>query len=109
MKKHRKENAAVLVGGFIDGKLIYIFRFPFNSKPLVDRLRDLLRKKYPDGKDVSGDWLRSATFRLRDYKDISTLNVTVFVDNQTLDFYQPYITKPLYDFLEEKINESRKV
>lgn len=104
LAKHKQENAMVIVGGFIDGKLIYISRFPFNSDSFVARLRAQLLRKYPDGKDVRGDWLRSATFRLQDYQNLATLQTEVFVSPMELRDCQPYITKPLYQFLEQSVN-----
>ncbi len=104
LEKHKKENPTVLVGGFIDGKLIHVFRFSFNSHPFVKRLRKQLLKKYPNGKDVKGDWLRSATFGLNDYKNIADLSVDVLVSKNVLLGFRKYITRPLYEFLEVSAN-----
>lgn len=101
LEKHKRDNALVVVGGFIDGKLIYIFRFPFNSPSLVERLHGQLLKKYPDGRDVGSDWLRSASFRLDDYKDAKNLEVEVFVDKTQLAEFKPHIRGKLYRFLTE--------
>ena len=103
LEKHKRENPTVLVGGFIDGKLIYICRFPFDSPSFTARLKSQLLKKYPDGKDKKGDWLRSATFRLADYKDVDDLTVDVFVDSKKLDECKPCITGPLLAFLKKHL------
>ncbi len=104
LEKDKSSNPTMLVGGFIDGRLIYIFKFPFNSKDFVDRLEHQLKNKFPDG-DVSGYFLRSASFGLKHYKSIANLDVEVFVKEQDLPKYENSITKGLYSFIEESFTE----
>lgn len=92
----------MLIASFIDGRLIYIFRFPFKSERFVDRIKHQLKNKFPDG-DRSGYFLRSASFGLNHYKDISNLDVEVFVNRKELLEYKPYITNGLYCFIEKYI------
>lgn len=100
-KKHKKDNPMMLVGGFVDGKLIYICRFPFNSRSFTKRLKTLLDKKFPGGKDVKNEWLRSASFRLQDYADADGLEVDVYLKSEKeLNKYKKHLTKQLHEFLE---------
>lgn len=102
LAKNEKDNPTMLIAGFIDGRLIYIFRFPFESEGFVDRIKHQLKNKFPDG-DRSGFFLRSASFGLNHYKDISNLDAEVFVNREELLEYKPHITKGLYHFIEKHI------
>ena len=96
--KHRQENPTMLIAGFIDGKLIYIFRFSFDSEEFTNRLNDQLKRKFPDG-DRKGDYLRSASFGFNNYKNIPELKAFVFISLNELENYQNHITRQLYDYL----------
>ena len=112
-KRHKKQNPLMLVGGFVDGKLIYICRFPFNSPSFTKRLKDRLDKKFPGGEDIKNEWLRSASFRLPDYSGAPDLKVDVYLKSEKeLDKYEKHLTKPLYDFLKphllRNLDENKK-
>ena len=113
LKDHKKENPLMLVGGFVDGKLIYICRFPFDSPSFTARLKALLDRRYTDGQDVESDWLRSASFRLKDYANADGLEVDVYLKSEKeLDEYKKHLTKQLYDFLKphllRNLDENKK-
>jgi len=105
LETHKRENPVVLMGGFVDGKLIYICRFPFDTPSFTMRLKDQLLNQNPDGNDVPGRYVRSAAFRLKDYQNASEL---VFVDNEALDKHKQHFTKPLHAFLKKHSAESTK-
>ncbi|MDR0977996.1 MAG: hypothetical protein LBL71_03050 [Endomicrobium sp.] len=65
--KHMNDNPNLLVSGFINGRLIYIFEFPFNIEPFVRNLRRQLEKKFPNRIRKEGDYLRSASFTYKDF------------------------------------------
>ena len=71
-KRHKEENPKMLVAGFIDGRLVYIFKFDFNEEGFTERLSEQLVRRFPDG-DVTGEWLRSAKFGFNNYKNAKTL------------------------------------
>ena len=99
--RDKKTNPLMLIGGFIDGKLIFIVKFPFKSKNFTDKLQFLLLKRFPKGKDIPTEFLRSATFSLNDYKYIKNIDIKIYVSKDNLGKYKNYITKPLYSFLEK--------
>lgn len=103
LEKHKRENPTVLMGGFVDGKLIYICRFPFDTPSFTERMKEELFLEFPDGEDQSGKYRRSATFRLRDYADASDL---VFV-NEAFDEYKQHLTGPLHAFLENHLQNQQ--
>ena len=92
-------NPLMVLGGFINGRLIYVCQFPFNSESFTGRLNDELLKEFPGGEDIVGKYRRSAGFRLRDYKDIDDIKVEVMVSRDYLASYKSFITKQLYSFL----------
>ncbi len=70
--RHKKENPVMLVAGFIDGHLIYSFKFNFKSNDFMKRLEEQLKNKFPDG-DREGFYLRSAQFGFKHYMNSPNL------------------------------------
>jgi len=105
LEKDIEENPLMIIGGFIDGRLIHIFRFPFNSRPFTDNLRAKLIKRFPEGKDIYGEYLRNAKFSFKDYRDIKELSIEVFVARDELANYKEFMTQQLYSKLKEASND----
>ena len=98
--RHTSENPAMLIAGFVDGQLIYIFQFNFNEPQFTSRLRLQLQRKFPNG-DIAGAYLRSAEFTHRHFKDAPSLKTMRFVSIQRLEdlLEERHITAPVYDHL----------
>jgi hypothetical protein len=106
-KKDKKEkNLNILSSGFIDGKLIYIFEFPFNTKKLLDHLEKQLEKRFENVKDSTNQYLRSANFDFRHFCDSPKLRIVYSVNNIDLDLYKNNISKLVFDFL-KKYNDKK--
>lgn len=101
-ERDKEENPTMIVGGFIDGRLIYIFRFPFCSNDFTGRLQAQLQERFPNG-DIESEYLRSASFGLKYYKNANGLICDIFVDKETLQTYQQHITKPMYRTLLSRV------
>lgn len=99
-EKHQKENPNMLVAGFVDGRLIYIFEFSFNEQSFTSRLQEQLERQFPDG-DIEGEYRRSASFIFKNYKDAENLKTIYIVPKQELTKVQPYITGPVLKYLEK--------
>jgi len=67
-------------------------------------LEHQLKNKFPNG-DVSGLFLRSASFGLNHYRNARNLEVEVFVSRKELPDYIDSITKGLYFFIEKHTSE----
>ena len=94
-KRDKKANPTMILGGFIDGKLIYTLQFPFTTQSFLDRLQSRLEAHFPDG-DVRSQYLRSANFGLTDYQSVlNKESVKLFVDKADLDKMSRHITKNL--------------
>ena len=98
--RHMRENPVMLVAGFVDGQLIYIFQFNFNEPQFTSRLRQQLQRKFPNG-DIEGIYLRGANFTFRHFKDAPALKTTRFVSDERLDdlFEEKHIAGPVYKHL----------
>lgn len=98
--RHMSENPVMLIAGFVDGQLIYIFQFNFNEPQFTSRLRLQLQRKFPNG-DIAGTYLRSAEFIYRHFKDAPNLKTMRFVSNKRLDdlLEERRITAPVYEHL----------
>lgn len=103
LRDHIKANPLMIVGGFIDGRLFFVFTFEFKTKPFIKALREKLKKRFPRGKDIKGQYLRSASFNLKDYVDYAKLSI--FVSSKELENNQEHITRNLYAKLMEHIEE----
>lgn len=99
LDKYKAEGAnfRLLVSGFVDGQIVYALEFPFLCANFVAHLQGLLRKRWPKRKRRPGEYLRSASFSFRHYRDCPDLQV-VWV-TQRLNDYQRFLTRDLYHFL----------
>ena len=100
-ERHQEENPNMLVAGFVDGKLIHIFEFSFNEQDFTARLQEQLERQFPNG-DITNQYLRSAQFLFKHYKDAESLKTIYIVSKQELVKAQPYITGPLFKHLEKE-------
>ena len=98
--KDKKENPNMLVAGFVDGYLIYIFEFSFNEPDFTARLQEQLEHRLPTG-DVKGSYGRSVSFIFENYKDAESLKIIYITSKQELVKAQPYITGPVFKYLEK--------
>ena len=96
----REKDLNMLISGFVDGKLIYILEFPFNYSKFVKHLKEQLRHRFKKGKDITGQFLRSASFDYRHFISYPNLRVAYILDKDKLKKYQPFIVKGFYNFLE---------
>lgn len=99
LQQHKKEDPVMLVAGFVDGKIIYIFQFPFNTVGFVERLEQQLQSHFPDG-DTEGVYLRAAQFVFKHYSESPKLQTRCFVSKQDLDVaFKDRITAPVREHL----------
>lgn len=101
-KDKHEDSLNMLVSGFIDGRLIYIFEFPFSSPPFVKNLESQLEARFPKGKDITNEYLRSAVFSYRDFIDCQQLKAIYLTSKKELENYKQYIVRDFYKFLEGK-------
>lgn len=83
LAEYKKQRLNVLVSCFVDGELALIMEFPFNCPQFTDRLGATLEKRFPGGKRPSGQFLRSAQFNWRHYKDCNVR--LVFLNHELLE------------------------
>lgn len=106
LAKDKKENLNMLIGGFVDGELIYVLEFPFNCSNFVKRLKIQLKKRFPNG-DKSGEYLRSANFTFEHYENCKELKV-IYLGKEKLEENKKHLTKKYYDFLLKKLKHEAK-
>jgi len=106
LERDRKEkDLNLLVSGFVDGKLIYIIEFPFNSSDFVKNLESKIKKwqrKLKGSKSIKGQFLRSADFDYKDFVKCPNLKIIYLLNKEELAKYELYISKSFYKFLEGK-------
>jgi hypothetical protein len=99
-EKDQRENPNMLVAGFVDGRLIYIFEFSFNEHSFTSLLQKRLEKRFPNG-DITAEYLRGSQFSFIHYKDAKSLKTIYTASKQELIKAQPYITKNVFEHLEK--------
>ncbi|MCS6957533.1 MAG: hypothetical protein RMK75_03640 [Aquificaceae bacterium] len=98
-----RNNPTVLACGYVNGKLLYIIAFTFEC--IKSKMENLLKRRF--GEEMRrrrGEYLRSASFSFRDYRDCRTLKVVYAYEN--IEDYREYIAKDLYKFLEKHLSQS---
>lgn len=98
-ERHKGENPNMLVAGFVDGRLIYILGFSFNEQSFTSRLEAQLERRFPDG-DRTSQYLRSADFSFKHYKDAKSLEIIYTTTMRELIKAQPCITREIFNYLE---------
>ncbi|MYB64357.1 hypothetical protein F4X73_06680 [Candidatus Poribacteria bacterium] len=101
-QKHQQEKPNMLVAGFVNGRLIYIFGFSFNEQSFISRLQEQLEHHFSAG-DSKGVYQRSAEFSFKHYKDVESLEIIYSVSKRELNEAKPYITGPVFKYLENNI------
>lgn len=106
LQRDKKEkDLNMLVSGFVDGKLIYIIEFPFNSLDFIKNLENKIKKwegKLKGSKSIKGQFLRSADFDYKDFIKSPSLKIIYFLNKNELEKYRPYISNSFYEFLWDK-------
>ena len=98
LAENQSDNPTLLVAGFVDARLVYIFKFEFDEPQFVEHLNRQLARKFPDG-DVSGIFLRSASFSFRNFRDCASLETLCFVTRSELDNLRGHIVRDVYTHL----------
>jgi len=96
----QEKDLNMLISGFVDGKLIYILEFSFNYPEFVKHLKEQLKHRFKSGKDITGQFLRSANFDYRHFIKCLKLRIVYVLDKNKLKEYKPYAVKGFYEFLE---------
>lgn len=96
-KKYIEDNSIIHIGGFIDGRLMYILRVPYRD--LSKHFESILEKKLPNG-DMPNRYIRSAQFNFKHLK--SCPNLTIEFIRNDIDLYRSKIHKGLYNYIKEK-------
>ena len=90
----------MLVAGFVDGHLIYIFEFSFNEPDFISRLQERLEHHLSKG-DSIGSYGRSVDFTFKHYKGAESLKTIYIASRQKLIKVQRHIQKDMFKHLEK--------
>lgn len=99
--KHQTGNPNMVIAGFVDGQLIYIFEFSFNEESFTTRLQEQLENRFPHD-DIEGEYLRSAQFTFNHYVDAESLKTIYVAPREVLTKVQSHIRKKLFTYLESE-------
>ena len=88
LERDKKEkDLNLLVSGFVDGKLIHIIEFPFNSLDFVRNLESKIKRweeKLKGSKSIKGQFLRSADFDYKDFIKSPNLKIVYLLNKNEL-------------------------
>ena len=88
-EKYCRDNPHILVSGFVDGRIIYLFEFPFRTSSFRSHFEEKLEKRFPKG-DIKGEFIRSVTFDYRHYVDTEDLKI-LYCEETVLDEYKDFL------------------
>ena len=86
----------MLISGFIDGKLIYIFEFPFKNNDFTAKLKKQLEKAFPNRIRKKGVFLRSASFDFKDFIFSNNFKVNFILKKEELENYKEFFNGNFY-------------
>ena len=97
-EKDIQNNPNLLISGFIDGRLIYIFEFPFNSHDFTLNLKSKLQRKFPSG-DIKNSYLRSADFDYKNFINEKSIKINFLISKSELLTYKSYINSKFFQWI----------
>ena len=100
-KRHRKygeDDVKMVVSGFIDGKLMFLISFKYNSIPFINEIERQLEKHLPNG-DEQNRYVRTLKFNYLHFKDSETFKIEFI--SPIINQYKNKFTKPFFKLLEE--------
>ena len=97
-EKDKNANLNMLISGFVDGSLIYIFEFAFNTQSFLDKLDKQLKKHFKDG-DKKNKYLRGASFDYKDFINAENLKIIYLLPKNELVKHQNYIVRDFYKWM----------
>jgi len=100
-KDIKEDGLNMLVSGFVDGRLVYIIEFPFSCPSFIENLKRQLKRRFPGGKDIPTEYLRSANFDYRNFMNCTDLKMMFTVPKDELPRYRKHIVRDFYAFLEK--------
>ncbi|PKQ69828.1 hypothetical protein [Raineya orbicola] len=100
-EKDKKENPYLLTSGFVDGKLLYILSFPFQTPTFLLFLEEQLQKHFPNG-DEKNKYLRSCRFNYKNYLQDKSCRVIYLAENEVLEHFKAFFDRKFYTQLIEK-------
>lgn len=100
--KYLEDDVKMVVSGFLDGKLIFLVSFQYNSTDFVKEIVRQLTKHLPNG-DEHNRYVRSLKFSYLHFKNSDTFNVEYI--SPTINEYENKFTKPFFITLKEYGNK----
>ena len=101
--KYVRDNVRMLVSGFLDGKVLFVISFDYNSPKFTEEIERQLMKHLPDG-DMTSRYVRSVKFSYKHFIASDNLKIEYLVPE--LSKFENKFTKPFYSSIIE--HESNK-
>lgn len=98
-KKYSDDNVKMIVSGFVDGKLIFVLSFNYNSPDFIIEIERQLNKHLPEG-DMINRYVRSVKFSYKHFINSDSC-VIEYLSSEVLKFENKF-TKPFFNFIFNK-------
>ena len=95
-KKYQNDNVKMMVSGFLDGKVLFVISFDYNSTDFVNEIERQLTKHLPDC-DVSSRYVRSVKFSYKHFNTSDSLKIEYL--SPEFKIFENKFTKPFYSFI----------
>jgi hypothetical protein len=98
-KKYSTDDVKMIVSGFLDGKLIFVLSFKYNSADFIFEIEKQLKKHLPYG-DIKNRYVRSIKFSYKHFINSESCNIEYL--NPIISEIENKFTKPFYGFIFKK-------
>lgn len=99
--KYINDNVQMLVSGFFNGKIIYIFQFDYNDPIFSEKIHYKLKQKFPNG-DIKGQYFRCLSFNSSWYSSCKSIRLLYIKPN--INEYKHILTKSCLDLINKLIS-----
>jgi hypothetical protein len=95
-QKYSRDNVKMLVSGFLDGKILFVISFNYNSTDFTNEIERQLTKHLPDG-DIVSRYVRSIKFSYKHFIHSDSMKIE-YLSSELHDFKSRF-TKPFFDMI----------
>jgi hypothetical protein len=97
-KKYKDDNVKMIVSGFLDGKLLFLVSFQYDSVDFVNEIERQLTKHLPNGDELNR-YARSVKFSYLHFKNSDSFKLEYI--SPIISEYEYKFTKPFFKTLKE--------
>ena len=80
-KKYMKDDVKMIISGFFNGKIIYIFQFDYNDPIFSEKIHCKLKQKFKEDIDIKCEYYRNLAFNSSWYSECKSIRLLYIKPN----------------------------